>query len=61
MSATTAKRGRTPVNRPAKARDDRLRVLEKGLIACYEIIDMIRKEMASLNAASAQPDRSEES
>jgi hypothetical protein len=31
---------------------DRRRVLEKGLLACYEIIDRIRRELAELNEAS---------
>lgn len=34
-----------------RARDLRRQVLLRGLTACYEIIDMIRKELAELDAA----------
>lgn len=30
----------------------RRRVLERGLIACYEVIDRIRKELAELERGS---------
>lgn len=31
--------------------ESRRRVLQDGLVACYEIIDRIRKELAELDAA----------
>lgn len=37
----------------AKAIEARRRVLERGLIACYEIIDRIRKELAELDRRRA--------
>lgn len=43
-------RGRSRIDKEAKQRDDRRRILEKGLVACYEIIDRIRREMAELAA-----------
>ena len=33
-----------------KAREKRRAVLQAGLLACYEIIDSIRKELAELDA-----------
>lgn len=42
--------GRPRIDKAKKARDDRRRVLERGLIACYEVIEMIRREMADLDA-----------
>jgi hypothetical protein len=41
---------RFAVDKAKQARLARLRVLEAGLLACYEIIDRIRKEMADLQA-----------
>lgn len=55
MSTT---RGRQPIDAAAKERERRMRVLEKGLVACYEIIDRIRKEMDELKSAAA-PKRTE--
>lgn len=46
--------GRPPIDKAKRARDERLRVLEKGLIACYEIIERIRKEMAELTNDTAR-------
>ena len=43
-------KGRPAVDKAKRDRDARRRVLEKGLLACYEIIDMIRKELAELDA-----------
>lgn len=42
--------------RKAKA-ERRMQTLERGLLACYEIIDRIRKEMAELSqpAKETQP------
>lgn len=37
-----------------KRNDERRRALERGLLACYEIIDRIRREMAELDAAKAR-------
>jgi hypothetical protein len=47
----------TPPLTPARraAIDRRRRVLEAGLLACYEIIDGIRKEMAELDAEVRTP------
>lgn len=44
-------RGRPPVDVAARERSNRRRVLERGLLACYEIIDQRRKEMAELDRA----------
>jgi hypothetical protein len=35
----------------ARQRAERRAILERGLLACYEIIDGARKEMAELDAA----------
>jgi hypothetical protein len=40
--------GRFKADPQKKAREARRRVLEQGLLACYEIIDRIRKELAEL-------------
>ena len=37
-----------------RARRARIAVLNRGLIACYEIIDMIRKELAELEKNDRQ-------
>ena len=44
--------GGAGMNRPPRKQDlmARARVLEQGLLACYEIIDGIRKEQARVNA-----------
>lgn len=42
--------GRPPIDKAKRARDERRAVLHKGLLACYEIIDMVRKELAELDA-----------
>jgi len=44
-------RGRLPIDKEARRRDKRRRVLERGLIAGLELIDGIRQEMAQLDAA----------
>lgn len=41
--------GRRPVDSKKRDLDARRRVLESGLLACYEIIDRIRKELAELD------------
>lgn len=38
-----------------KSIEARRRVLERGLIACYEIIDRIRKELAELVEQTPTP------
>lgn len=37
-----------------RARDKRRAVLQAGLLACYEIIDSIRKELAELDQADRE-------
>ena len=50
---TTKRRGRPPIDKQARAREERRRVLHKGMLACYEVIDMARKELAELDAIDA--------
>lgn len=44
-------KGRPPLDKAKRARDERRAVLNKGMLACYEVIDMARKELAELDAA----------
>ena len=46
-------RGRPPIDKAAREREERRKVLHKGMLACYEVIDMARKELAELDAADA--------
>mgnify|MGYP000735795592 CR=1 FL=1 len=39
---------------PADAIDIRRRALERALLACYELIDRFRRELAELDARLAQ-------
>jgi hypothetical protein len=48
-----ARRGRPPLDKAARDRQARRAVLHKGMVACYEIIDKCRKELAELDAPSA--------
>lgn len=70
MSAThNSGAGHTPASAALEARktkahisftreiNARRRVLERGLIACYEIIDRIRKELAELGRATTDATR----
>lgn len=41
-------------NAARRAREARRKVLNAGLLACYEIIDRIRRELAELAAADSQ-------
>lgn len=50
----SAQRGRPKIDVEKRDSDKRRQVLQKGLIACYEIIDKIRKEVAELDAADAK-------
>lgn len=47
-------RGRPPIDKAAKERDKRRATLLKGLLACYEVIDIVRKELSELDAITAQ-------
>lgn len=40
-------------NAASRERTKRRATLERGLLACYEVIDMARKELAELDAADA--------
>lgn len=44
-------RGRPPIDKAKRARDQRRAVINNGLLACYQVIDMARKELAELDAA----------
>ncbi len=48
--ADAPKRGRPPLDKAKREREQRRIVLHKGMLACYEIIDMARKELAELDA-----------
>lgn len=49
--ADAKQRGRPPLDKVRRERDQRRAVLHKGMLACYEIIDMARKELAELDSA----------
>lgn len=48
-------RGRPPIDKAAREREERRKVLHKGMVACYEVIDMARRELAEIDAADAAP------
>ena len=45
------RRGRPLIDKEAVARERRRVVLLSGMTACYEVIDMARKQLAELDAA----------
>jgi hypothetical protein len=51
--ADEKRRGRPTVDKAKRAREDRRKVLHRGMLACYEIIDACRKELAGLDAVDA--------
>lgn len=47
------KRGRPQLDKARRSRDQRRTALHQAMLACYEIIEMARKELAELDAADA--------
>jgi hypothetical protein len=54
MTDAPKRRGRPLVDKDAVTRERRRVVLLSGMTSCYEIIDMVRKELAELDAADAR-------
>lgn len=46
-------RGRPPIDKAKREREERRKALHRGMLACYEVIDMARKELAELDAQDA--------
>lgn len=51
--ADATQRGRPLIDKAVRDREQRRAVLHKGMVACYEVIDMARKELAELDAIDA--------
>jgi hypothetical protein len=49
--AEAKQRGRPLLDKARREREERRKVLHKGMLACYEVIDVCRKELAELDAA----------